>query len=576
MLRNNPFLIRLPELGLVAFIAFALLAASAHAQQRPGTDTGNLGSHERVAPIPQVIDDRPRADWSPGTSWGTRVGRTDEDPRSALPPFGAHLFQGGFRATRSEGMNADYRVVPGDQINLRVWGAVEMEQVLTVDAQGNVFIPGVGPVAVQGTSAGEIDNRITAAVQSVYPDNVNVYTNLQGIQPVAVYVTGYVNKPGRYAGVPTDSLLYFVAQADGIDPVMGSYREIDILREGETIQTADLYKFLLNGEMPRPQFQDGDTVIVREKGPSVAVTGTVERPSYFELKADAPRGSDLLRVMRERADVSHVLLRGHRSREPVSHYLPVATFAETRLHDGDDLVFSSDQREEHIVVQFEGSFHGPSRFVLPRDARLHDLLDAVAVPEALTDTESVSIRRESVAERQRIALEQSLQRLESAYLGASSATAEEAEIRVKEAELIAEFVQRAREVEPSGHLVVAHEGEISNVRLRDGDVITVPENSDSILISGEVVMPQSLVFRSDRSVADYIRSSGGFSSRADEDLILVVRPNGEVLSADSVRLRAGDEILVLPEVPTKNLQLASTLTQILYQIAVSAKIALDI
>ncbi|WP_410474892.1 polysaccharide biosynthesis/export family protein [Guyparkeria sp. TX1] len=560
---------------MASLLALTLWLPTASAQEMPGSGTSGLSEDEQAKPVPEEIDDRARADWSVG-SWGTSgKGETSIDEES-LPPFGAHLFEGGFRDTRADGVNPDYRVVPGDQINLRVWGAVEMQSVLSVDSQGNVFIAGVGPVPVQGASAGELNSRITGAIRSVYPENVEVYTNLQGVQPVALYVTGFVNNPGRYAGVPTDSLLYFIAQAEGIDPVMGSYRQVDVIRNGKVITSADLYDFLLEGELPRPQFKDGDTIIVREKGPTVAVTGDVARPYAFELVEDGSNGKTLLDLARLKSDVSHVLLRGFRGDKPISQYVALDDFTSTPLKNGDDVLFSSDQREEYIVVQLEGSFFGPSRYVLPRDASLHELLDAVAVPPELTATKDVSIRRESVAERQKIALEENLQRLESTYLGASSSTPEEAEIRVKEAELITEFVKRARDVEPNGRLVVADNGQVTNLRLRDGDVVTLPEHSDSILISGEVVMPQSVVFRPDRDIKDYIASAGGFSSRADDDRILVVHANGEVAQAGETTVRPGDEILVLPKVPTKNLQLATNITQILYQIAIAAKVALDL
>ena len=41
-------------------------------------------------------------------------------------------------------------------------------------------------------------------------------------------------------------------------------------------------------------------------------------------------------------------------------------------------------------------------------------------------------------------------------------------------------------------------------------------------------------------------------------------------------LRPGDEILVMPQVPTRNLELATSITQILYQIAVATKVAVDL
>lgn len=558
--------------GMVAIVLMIATAPALAQTMRP--DAGGVAQAEQAQRLPESIDASPRADWSVG-SWGNPRGREGRDA-SRLPPLGARLFEGGFRETRSDGQNADYRVVPGDQVNLRVWGAAEMNQVLTVDGQGNIFIPGVGPIPAQGVSAAQLNTRIREAVQSIYPDNVEVYTNLQGIQPVAVDVTGYVETPGRYAGVPTDSLLYFLAQAGGVDPVGGSFRRIDVIRDGETVAEADLYDFLIDGAMPSIQFQDGDTVVVRAQGASVGVSGAVDRAYALEFVTPTITGQQVLDYAPVSSDASHVLIRGLRDGEPYSDYQPIAGFAGQTVRNGDEILFSSDQRDEQIVVELEGSYLGPSRYVLPRDATLQAFLDNIPVPRQLTATEEVSIRRERVAERQRMALEDSLRRLESTYLGASSSSPEEAEIRVKEAELISQFVEQARQVEPNGRLVVSSDGETADVRLRDGDVITLPERADSVLISGEVIMPQSVVHQPGRSLDDYIESAGGYTARADDDRVIVVHANGEIAEGGRARVRPGDEILVLPEVPTKNLQLATNITQILYQVAIAAKVALDL
>jgi protein involved in polysaccharide export with SLBB domain len=371
-------------------------------------------------------------------------------------------------------------------------------------------------------------------------------------------------------------LLYFLDQAGGIDEALGSYRDVRVIRNSKVIAEADLYEFLLDGSLPRPQFRDGDTIVVAERGATVVVTGDVKRDYRYELRPEEMNGETLLRLARTESNVSHVLLRGTRDKGPISVYFPLEQFPAQPLHSGDEVLFSADQRDETIVVQLEGSFYGPSRYALPKGTRLMELLDAVAVPRGLTDTASVSLRRLTVAEQQRKALDESLRRLETNYLGAPSATPQEAEIRLKEAELISSFVARAAQAEPSGRLVVAHQGEISNIRLQDGDIITLPEVSDSVMISGEVLVPQSVVFTPGKDALDYIRGAGGFSQHADEERVLVVRMNGEVRQADDVILRPGDEILVLPKVPTKNIQLATSISQILYQIAVATKVAIDL
>lgn len=521
----------------------------------------------------QEVDDTPRANWNSGT-YGP-VAPNVQNP-DTLPPFGANLFTGGFRGAMGDGLNPDYRIKPGDQVTVRAWGAFELDRVLPVDAQGNIFIPGSGPLNVEGQSSQQVDASVRQAITSVYPDNVQVYTNLQGVQPVAVYVTGYVENPGRYAGTPSDSLLYYLDQSGGIDQDLGSYRQIRVMRDGRNVATVDLYDFLINGNIPRPQFQDGDTIVVEERGPAIAVGGDVHREYRYEMTGSSLSGAELVNLARLRSGVSHVLLRGDREEGPIAQYFPIDLFAGQMIRSGDEVLFSSDKRSETIVVEVEGSYYGPSRYALPRNARLSELLDAIAVPENMTAVESISIQRESVKKQQAQSLEESLRRLETTYLGAPSSTNEEAQIRVQEAQLIQDFISRASELEPSGRLVVAYDGRISDIRLQDGDVVTIPEVSDSMLISGEVLVPQAAVYRPGMSVIDYIEGAGGFTDRADDDHILVVRQNGAVENARNVNLRPGDEILVMPAAPTHNLQLASTLTQILYQIAVATKVAVDL
>lgn len=519
--------------------------------------------------------DGSRTDWSSGT-YGPVSQKKQDELIDSLQPFGANLFDGGFRGAMGDGLNPGYRVKPGDQVTVRAWGAVDMDKALPVDNQGNIFIPGYGPLDIQDETSQQVDASVRQAITSIYPEQVEVYTNLQGVQPVAVYVTGYVDSPGRYAGTPDDSLLYFLDQANGIDQDLGSYRRIHVKRGGQVISTIDLYDFLISGDIPHLQFKDGDTIVVEERGPAIAVTGDVRQAYRYELTGTRLSGEKIAKLARLESGVSHVLLRGSRADGPIADYYPLERFGERTVQSGDEVMFSVDKRSETIVVELEGSYLGPSRYALPRDARLGELLDAVAVPKRMTSVRNISLQRESVKRKQKESLDESLRRLETTYLGAPSSTNEEAEVRAKEAELIQDFIKRARKLEPSGRLVVAHDGSIADIRLRDGDVITIPEQSDSLLISGEVVVPQAVVYRPNMSVSDYVEGAGGFTQRADDDNVLLVRQNGAVVSASGTTPQAGDEILVMPEAPTHNLQLAKSITQILYQVAVATKVAVDL
>lgn len=490
-----------------------------------------------------------------------------------IKPFGANLFNGGFSNDREDGLNPNYIVQPGDRVSVRIWGATQFNDNLTVDPQGNIFIPTVGPIMVAGTSNKDLNQRVSQSVATVFTDNVRVYTSLDGSQPVAVFVTGFVANPGRFAGIPSNSALHFIDRAGGISSIQGSYRDIDVLRSGTSIATIDLYEFLLSGTMPNIQFQDGDTIVVGSRGSTIEVTGDVSNAAIFEVSNQSISGRELMDMALINPSVGFVGVSGIRNAKTFSSYVPLSEFVSMQLQNGDAIHFRTDQHDEVIVVEVEGAHRGPSRFAVPRNTRLRELLDYIEVDPELSDANSVSLKRKNIANRQKASLEESLQRLEARYLTAPSQTDAGAAIRAQEATMIGQFVQRARKVRPNGRLVVSNNGDIANVMLQSGDTISIPSRSDSVLLSGEVLVSQAMLFKAGESARDYISRSGGFTSQALEDRIVLVHTNGEVSSGKNPEVRAGDEIIVLPKVPVKNLQIASTIVDILYKIAVAASVA---
>ena len=166
--------------------------------------------------------------------------------------------------------------------------------------------------------------------------------------------------------------------------------------------------------------------------------------------------------------------------------------------------------------------------------------------------------------------------MEQTALTATSSTPEEAQLRVDEARLIQDFVKRAGQLEPDGVIVVSRGKEVSDIWLEDGDEIVIPQKSNVVQVTGEVVMPKAVAYEKGMSLDDYLAAAGGVSDRADEKHILVAKQNGEVGLAERLGVNAGDRILVLPRVDTKGLLLAKDLMTIVYQIAVATKVAIDI
>lgn len=496
--------------------------------------------------------------------------------RARTPPFGHTLFDGGFSASETLGLNADYIVGTGDRVAIRIWGAISYEAVETIDSQGNIFIPDVGPVKLGGVRNARINATVKAAIARVYKNDVEVYTNLITAQAASIYVTGYVHNPGKYAGTPTSSVLNFIDQAGGIDDASGSFRKIEILRKSKVIASVDLYDFIREGVIPDVVLKEGDAIVVRPLMQTVFVGGDVAKPNRFEFTTDTITGSDVMDFASPASGVTHVAISQVRNGESAFEYLPVVKFRELLIGDGDIISFRSDVNERNISINIDGSFSGASAITVNKRATLKQVLDLIEVDPELSAYERIFIKRKSIASRQKSAIESSLQRLESEYLTTSSSTDEEARIRTQEAELISAFVKKVSLVEPQGTLVVVSADGIADIVLENDDTIFIPRRNPSVLVSGEVRLPRAFLWEKGMSAENYISRSGGFSNNANPENILLVKQDGRVISAVSSPVEPGDELLVLPIAPTKNLQLAASITQILYNIALATSVALRI
>lgn len=492
-------------------------------------------------------------------------------------PFGANLFLGNFLKHREDGVNPDYVVMPGDRVAVYSWGAIDITEVFVVDTQGNIFLPQIGPVRLAGVRNADLTPTVEKAIGRIYARNFSVYTNLLTAAPVAVYVTGGVLRPGRYAGIPADSVLFFLDQAGGIDPSLGSYRDIAVLRKGAVVAEIDLYDFILSGVFPDVQLSDGDTILVRARGPVVEVKGDVAMPAFIELDEDAFTGADVLEIIPEAARATEVTVAGVRSHRPFNQAMSVDELRGTRLHSGDVVHVRGDGHAATILVRLDGEFQGPTLLSVARGARLVDVLNYVAVDPALSDIQSIHLLRPSVARAQKKTIDDSLFRLERSALLALSSTNVEAEIRLKEAELMKRFLDSARLIQPLGRVVTSSRGKPLNLTLEDGDTIVIPRRTEVVRIGGEVHMTQALVYDPSLRVRDYVRRAGGYSMRAEKDDAIILHADASVTMGDEdSRIRPGDEILIPPRVDSKMLQNTMDLTAVIYQIAVSAAVVLAI
>jgi len=491
------------------------------------------------------------------------------------PPYGANMFAGGYESERADGLNDNYLIAPGDKINLWVWGAVSYSDVVTVDNQGNIFIPNIGPIKVQDVQASQVNEFVTSKIKAVYTNNVNVYVNLLTATPISVYLSGPVIRPGQYAGMAADSLLYFLKRAGGIDSERGSYRDIEVIRQGKVVAEVDLYQFIQTGTLPKINFKDKDIILVKPQKSAINVSGAVRNPFRFELTHPISTGKEISDYARPLSKISHVGIFGHRIDGPFSIYLAYQDFEDFKLQDGDSVVFNADLHAQVIDVQISGSYLGPSYFAVKKSTRLHDLLTHIPINAELTDQNAIYILRKSVAERQKQLLNDSLDRLERSIFTAPVSSDSAASIRASEADMVMRFVEKARKVQPLGKVIVSDKGVTANILLEKGDQIIIPHYTDLIQVAGEVMMPQAVVFNPDAKIDDYIAWAGGFTDRAADQKISIVKANGTVTFGVDAKIERGDQILVMPKVEAKTMQTVKDLTQILFQIAVAADVVLN-
>jgi protein involved in polysaccharide export with SLBB domain len=488
--------------------------------------------------------------------------------------FGEQLFQPGIAQIYGSGFNADYVLAIGDRVSLRMWGAFPFDDIQVIDSQGNVFLPNVGPVKIAGVRNSELNDVIRAAIREVYRSNVDVYASLEASQPVRVFVTGFVRAPGQYPGVAADSVLGFLLRAGGIDPARGSYIDIRLLRGGQERASFDLYDFLLAGSLEPVQLQDGDTIVVGGRHNAVRVTGDVFNSYGFEFASAEISAADLLRFAHPKPGTTHVSVVHKIGTRQFGEYHPIGELEGVMLRAGDELSVVSDRTISTILVRVDGAIDSSRVLTLPYGSMLKDALAEVTPkPEAKPD--AIQLYRESVKDRQREMLEVSLRVLEASALTSRSMTAEEAALRTREAEQVIRFIDRARSVEPRGQVVLGGRESVMDTLLEDGDILVVPERSSLVMVHGEVTRPTAIAYDSRSTVTDYVKLAGGTTQRRSDARILLLRQDGTVVESNRVRPEPGDEILVLPTVGAKNVEVVRGISQILFQIAVVAGVALD-
>ena len=202
-----------------------------------------------------------------------------------LPVFGSGLFSktpSTFSPVENVPVAGDYRLQPGDEFELTIWGQVNLQQKLRVDNNGDVFIPQVGKFNVSGIAFSELEGRINAEVGRNFR-NYQLSVTMGRLNQLAVFVTGFAKRPGRY-NVSSTSTLLNALFASGGPSEQGTLRRVELKRDGKLVGSFDLYALLLNGDKRADlRLQAGDVIHIPAVGERVAIAGPVKVPAIYEL-----------------------------------------------------------------------------------------------------------------------------------------------------------------------------------------------------------------------------------------------------------------------------------------------------
>lgn len=210
--------------------------------------------------------------------------------------FGAAVFENGTRDSQLIPMDLpvgpDYVVGPGDGLAINLWGGVSERLYRTVDREGRISLPEVGPVLVSGKSLADVQENMQQILRTQFR-GVSADVSLARLRTIRVYEVGDVANPGAYdissLSTPLNALF-----AAGGPTTRGSLRIVKHYRGNQLVQTVDTYDLLLHGVKGDIQrLENGDTVLVPPIGPQVTVEGMVRRPAIYEVKDEKTLASVL-------------------------------------------------------------------------------------------------------------------------------------------------------------------------------------------------------------------------------------------------------------------------------------------
>jgi polysaccharide export outer membrane protein len=298
----------------------------------------------------------------------------------SLPVYGRQLFNQvptTFAPMDRVPVPVDYVIGPGDELLIRAWGKIDLDTKVTVDRNGQIFVPKVGTLIVAGLRYEQLESYLQAAISNIYK-GFELNVTMGQLRSIQIFVLGSARQPGAYT-LSSLTTLVNALFASGGPSATGSMRNIQLRRANHIVTEFDIYDLLRRGDKSHDiQLLPGDVIYIPSVGPQVALVGSVNEPGIYELKGETTIASMLKEAggLTNLAEADRALLesiQNHR-RRTVDDFALDGSGMQRMLQDGDMLrIFPISPKFDNAVT-LRGNVAQPGRFPWRAGMRVSDLI----------------------------------------------------------------------------------------------------------------------------------------------------------------------------------------------------------
>ena len=269
----------------------------------------------------------------------------------------------------------NYRLGPGDEVIIDIWGASQstIQQIISPD--GNIMVQDLGPVYLNGKTVQEADEYIKKVFSQIYSglggDNSNssIKLSLGQNRSVLVNVMGDVENPGTYQVSSFATVFNAIYMAGGVND-LGSLRNIKLYHENEEVATIDMYDYIRNGKVQDDiRLNDNDVVIVSPHSLLVNIDGRIRRPMLYEMTEDESLADLIDYAGGLESDAYKKDVRVIRMGEFQRQIFTVTKEQQSsfKLADGDSVYVDSIQVSFTNMAEVRGAVYRPGKFQIDGD-----------------------------------------------------------------------------------------------------------------------------------------------------------------------------------------------------------------